>query len=202
MTVVSGQTKRFTAASPVTRYWLANCVGFSLAGGGRGTVERVIADSDPYVPVRLEIRTGRNRVRRVPAAAVVEIVPAERVIVLGRPHAERTQATRDHALRLARSALAVTGVVLVEIGTTTARLCCEAWRVGAPAAVAGSRWAGRESVRLVRSVPWQQYGRSVRSVTTRLWQGVSTRSSRLRTTSSARISAWRSARRARSTSST
>ena len=47
MTVALRQSTRFDASSPVTRYWLANCVGFSLAGGGHGTVERILADVDP-----------------------------------------------------------------------------------------------------------------------------------------------------------
>ena len=40
MAVALRQSRRFDASSPVTRYWLANCVGFTLAGGGRGTVVR------------------------------------------------------------------------------------------------------------------------------------------------------------------
>ena len=40
MAVALRQSRRFDASSPVTRYWLANCVGFSLSGGGHGTVER------------------------------------------------------------------------------------------------------------------------------------------------------------------
>jgi hypothetical protein len=176
MAVVLGQTKRFAAASPVTRYWLANCVGFSLAGGGRGTVERVIADSDPFVPVQLEIRHG-HKLRRLPTSAVVEVVPAEQLLVVR--GANRAAARRA---ALGRVAVAV-GVLLLGLATWLARV-------------------GKETARLVRSLPWQQYGRSVRSVTTRAWQDLSTRLSLLRTTSSGRSSAKRSSRRARTTSST
>jgi hypothetical protein len=52
MAVALRKSKRFAASSPVTRYRLANCVGFSLAGGGHGTVERVLADDDPFDPSR------------------------------------------------------------------------------------------------------------------------------------------------------
>ena len=84
MAVALRQSRRFDAASPVTRYWLANCVGFSLAGGGRGTVERVLADGNPYDPEMLEVRTGHRRVRRVPTSAVIAVVPQEKVLVVDR----------------------------------------------------------------------------------------------------------------------
>ncbi|HUZ14854.1 MAG TPA: hypothetical protein VMU72_01595 [Gaiellaceae bacterium] len=176
MAVVSARTKRFTAASPVTRYWLANCACFSVAGGGRGTVERVIADGDPYVATQLEIR-HRRKVRRLPVSAVTEVVPEEQVLVVcGDDRASvRWSALGDATVVLAVALLAVAG-----------------WLVR----------AGKETVRLVRSLPWQQYGRSVRSVTTRLWQDISTRLSLLLTTSSGRNSARRSSKRARTTSST
>jgi hypothetical protein len=166
MAVVSGQTKRFTAASPVTRYWLANCVGFSLAGGRRGVVERVLSDDDPHVAASLEIRNG-GKLRRLPVSEVVELVPVERVLVVrGAGRASARRAT------LGRAAVAV-GVFLLGVATWLVR-------------------AGRETVRLVASLPWQQYARSVRSAMTRLWQGLSTRLSRLLTTSSGRSNAKRS----------
>ena len=77
MAVALRQSRRFDATSPVTRYWLANCVGFSLAGGGRGTVERVLADGNPHDPSLLEVRTSYRRVRRVPTSAVIAVVPQE-----------------------------------------------------------------------------------------------------------------------------
>jgi hypothetical protein len=175
MTVVSGHTKKSTSASPVTRYWLANCAGFSVAGGGRGTVERVITESDPYTPVELEIRHGHRR-RRLPLASVLEIVPADHVLIVrgsGRGPARRAAVVR---------AAGVAGVTLLAVATWLVR-------------------AGKDVVRLVRSLPWQQYGRFVRSVMTRAWQEISTRSSRLRTTSSARRSESGSESRARTTSS-
>jgi hypothetical protein len=190
MTVVLGHTKRFTAASPVTRYWLAHCVGFSVTGGRRGSVERVVPDDDPHVPAQLVIRRGR-RLQRVPISAVLEIDPVEHVLVVR--GAERAAAVRKaavhgsvvlgHAAVVAGHFAALLGILLLRLATWLVR-------------------AGKEGLRLVRSLPWQQYGRSVRSVTTRLWQDLSMRSSRLRTTSSAWISAKRSSKRARTTSST
>jgi len=32
MAVALRQSRRFDSTSPVTRYWIANCVGFSLSG--------------------------------------------------------------------------------------------------------------------------------------------------------------------------
>jgi hypothetical protein len=176
MTVVSGQSKRFPDASPVTRYWLANCAGFSVSGGGRGTVERVVMDGDPLVPLQLEVRHG-NRRHRVPTARVIEIIPAEHVLVVR--GSERAVARRA-ALR---QAAVTTGVLGVGLATWLVR-------------------AGKETVRLVASLPWQQYGRSVRSGTTTVWREISTTWSRLLTTSSEQSNASRSSERARSTSST
>src|SRR5215471_3743191 len=82
MAVPLRQGRRFPASSPVTRYWLANCVGFSLSGGCRGTVEQVLADFDPYSPSLLEVRIGRRRVRRVPTSAVVAVIPSEQVLIV------------------------------------------------------------------------------------------------------------------------
>ena len=84
MPVSLRQSRRFDASSPVTRYWLANCVGFSLSGGGHGTVERVVADFNPYDPSMLEVRTSRHRVRRVPTSAVIAVVPQDQLLVVDR----------------------------------------------------------------------------------------------------------------------
>ena len=78
MAVSLRQSRRFDAASPVTRYWIANCVGFTVAGGGHGTVERILADGSPHDPSFLEVRTGRRRVWRLPASAVIAVVPQSR----------------------------------------------------------------------------------------------------------------------------
>src|SRR2546423_12633584 len=76
MAVAMRQSRRFAAPSPVTRYWLANCVGFSLSGGGRGTVERVLADHGSYDPSVPGGPVGRGRVPRGPTPAGVAVVPA------------------------------------------------------------------------------------------------------------------------------
>ena len=95
MAVAMRQSRRFAAPSPVTRYWLANCVGFSLSGGGRGTVERILADHDPYDPSLLEIRVGRRRVRRVPTSAVIAVVPSDQVLVVDHRRRFRPDRRRD-----------------------------------------------------------------------------------------------------------
>lgn len=209
MAVAMRQSRRFAASSPVARYWLVNCVGFSLAGGGHGTVERVLADGDPYTPSLLEVRTKRRAVRRIPTAAVVEVVPSERILVVEGAargarvarHPERRERL-ETALRLTGRAVATAGLLLLVFTTWLAQLARAAWRVGFPVVVSASRRGGRESVRLVRSVPWQEYGRSARSATTRLSQGRSSRSSPRRTTSSEPDDASSSRERARTTSST
>src|SRR2546423_9706975 len=82
MAVALRQGRGFDATSPVTRYWLANCVGFSLAGGGRGTVERVLADGNPHDPSLLEVRTSYRRGRRVPPSPGIALVPPEKPLVV------------------------------------------------------------------------------------------------------------------------
>ena len=82
MAVASRQSRRFDSSSPVTRYWLTNCVGSSLSGGGHGTVERVLADANPHVPSLLEVRTSRRPVRSLPTSAIVAVVPQEKVLVV------------------------------------------------------------------------------------------------------------------------
>jgi hypothetical protein len=208
MAVAMRQSKRFAASSPVTRYWLANCVGFTLAGGGRGTVERILADDDPYDPSVLEVRTGRHRIRRVPTSAVIAVVPQEQLLVVDRRRRLTPDRRRDLSVRLRWTARVLRRGLVLGLGLLMAiademfRLSRRAWSRGSPVVVRTSRRGGTEAARLVRSVPWQSYGRSARSATTRLSQARSTRSSRPRTTSSGRSSGKSSSDKARTTSST
>jgi hypothetical protein len=197
MAVALRESKRFAASSPVTRYWLANCIGFSLAGGCRGTVERILADGDPWNPSLLEVRTSRRRLRRVPTSAVIAVVPSERVLVVGQAGRATPDRRREVTLYLRRGTQIVARVL-----TDLFRLGRRGWAVTSPAVARGCRRGGREAVRLVRSVPWQSYGRSARSATTRLSRDLSTRLSRLRTTSSDLPSETSSAGEAGTTSST
>jgi hypothetical protein len=214
MAVDLRQSRRFAAPSPVTRYWLANCVGFSLAGGGRGTVVRVLADVDPYDPSLLEVRTGLWRVRRVPTAAVTTVIPADRVLVVDRRVTRMPDRRRDVTVRLhwtARFLRRELGVALTLLGALTVeavRLSRRAWAVGSPAVARASRRGGSEAVRLggeatrlARSVPWQSYGRSACSAMPRLSQARPARSSRLHSTSLAGREG-RSSDNARTSSST
>ena len=209
MAVALRQSRRFDSSSPVTRYWIANCVGFSLSGGGRGTVERVLADRDPHDPSVLEVRTSRRRVRRVPTSAVIAVVPQEKVLVVDRRRRRVTpDRRRDLSLQLRWSARVLRRVVVVGLGLLASfslellQLSRRAWTEGSPVVARSSRRGGSEAARLVRSVPWQSYGRSARSATTRLSAARSSRSSRRPTTSSGRRSGKSSADEARTTSST
>jgi hypothetical protein len=208
MAVAMRQSVRFAASSPVTRYWLANCVGFTLAGGGRGTVERILADESPHDPSVLEVRTGRRRVRRVPTSAVIAVVPQERLLVIDRSRRVMPDRRRDVSVRLRWTARVLRRGLILGVGLfmavadETFRLSRRAWGAGSPAVARTGRRGGTEAARLVRSVPWQSYGRSARSATTRLSQARSSRSSRPRTTSSRRRSGKSSADKARTTSST
>jgi hypothetical protein len=208
MAVALRQSRRFDASSPVTRYWIANCVGFRLAGGGRGTVERVLADGDPYDPSVLEVRTSHRRVRRVPTSAVIACVPQEKVLVVDRRRRVVPDRRRNLSLRVRWSARVLLRVLVVTLGLLASfvvellQLGRRAWSQGSPVVARTSRKGGSEAARLVRSVPWQTYGRSARSATTRLSAARSSRSSRRPTTSSARRNAKSSADEARTTSST
>src|SRR6266550_3787939 len=194
MAVALRQSRRFDATSPVTRYWLANCVGFSLAGGGRGTVERVLADGNPHDPSLLEVRTSYRRVRRVPTSAVIAVVPQEKLLVVDRRRLTPDR-KRNLSLRLRWSGRVLRRVLIVSLGLLAALIAellhwsGRAWKEGSPVVARTSRRGGSEAARLVRSVPWQSYGRSARSATTRLSAARSSRSSRRPTTSSARRSA-------------
>ena len=208
MAVALRQSRRFDAASPVTRYWIANCVGFSLSGGGHGTVERILADLDPYDPSMLEVRTSRHRVRRVPTSAVIAVIPQEQVLVVDHRRRVMPDHRRDLSLRLRWSARVLRRVLVVGVGLLASfslellQLSRRAWTEGSPVVARTSRRGGSEAARLVRSVPWQSYGRSARSATTRLSAARSSRSSRRPTTSSGRSSEQSSRDKARTTSST
>src|SRR3954454_3950229 len=208
MAVALRQSRRFDSSSPVTRYWLANCVGFSLSGGSRGTVERILADGNPHDPSLLEVRTGHRRVRHVPTSAVIAVVPQEKVLVVARRSRVTPDRKRNLNLRLRWSARVLQRVVVVSLGLLASfaiellQLSRRAWKGGSPVVARTSRRGGSEAARLVRSVPWQSYGRSARSATTRLSAARSSRSSRRRTTSSARSNGENSRDRAGTTPST
>jgi hypothetical protein len=194
MAVALRQSRSFDSASPVTRYWLANCVGFTVRGGGRGTVEDVLAEYDPQEPSALVVRAGRHRVRRVPTSRVVAVVPAERALVVERGPS-RTAARARVAGNASARGSAVAARLAARGGVAAARLLAfllaHGWRltrrgvaVASPHVARAARDGGTHTVRLVRSVPWQRYARSARSATTRTWQARSQISSHRRTTSS------------------
>ena len=208
MAVALRQSRRFDASSPVTRYWLANCVGFSLSGGGRGTVERILADINPNDPSVLEVRTSRRHVRRIPTSAVIAVVPQEQLLVVDHrrhlvPDRKRNLRLRMHwGARVLRRVLVVGLGLLASFTIELLQLSRRAWSKGSPVVARTSRKGGGEAVRLVRSVPWQSYGRSARSATTRMSAARSSRSSRRHTTSSDRSSGKSSSDETPTTSST
>src|SRR5262252_6822807 len=116
MAVVLRQSRRFDAPSPVTRYWLANCVGFSLSGGAHGTVERVLADGSPHDPSLLEVRTGHRGVCQVPTSAVIAVVPQEQVLVIDHRRRLMPDRKRDLRLRLRWSAGVVWRILVLTLG--------------------------------------------------------------------------------------
>ena len=194
MAVALRQSRRFDSSSPVTRYWIANCVGFSLSGGGHGTVERILTDGSPYDPSVLEVRTSHRRVRRVPTSAVIAVVPQEQLLVVDHRRGITPDHRRNLSLRVRWSARVLRHMLVVTLGLLASfsvelwRLGRRAWSEGSPVVARTSRKGGSEAARLVRSVPWQSYGRSARSATTRLSAARSSRSSRRPTTSSGRRS--------------
>ena len=201
MAVASRQSRRFPASSPVTCYWIANSVGFSLSGGGRGEVVRVLAEHDSLEPSVLEVQIGRRRQRRIPTSAVVAVVPSERLLVVSRGSAHEPRPLRVASVRLRwglRLLLRRSGPAL----RSFVRFALPRLEAAAVLLLRLAVRGGVEAVRLVRSVPWQRYGRSVRSATTRLLQARSMPSSLRRTTSSGRSSANGSTDEARTTSST
>jgi hypothetical protein len=208
MAVALRQSRRFDSSSPVTRYWIANCVGFSLSGGGRGRVERILTDGNPYDPSVLEVRTSHRRVRRVPTSAVIACIPQEQMLVVGGSRRITPDHRRNLGLRLRWSARVLRRILVVSLGLLVSfsvelwQLGRRAWSEGSPVVARTSRKGGSEAARLVRSVPWQSYGRSARSATTRLSAARSSRSSRRPTTSSGRQSGKSSSDEARTTSST
>jgi hypothetical protein len=82
MTVKLREQRRFDRSSPVTRYWLAHCEGFRIAGSSGGRVEELVAELDDRRPVELLVRSRSGRRRVVSADAVDAVVPAERLLIV------------------------------------------------------------------------------------------------------------------------
>lgn len=186
MAVVLRESRRFSAESPVSRYWLANCVGFSLAGGRRGIVEAVLAEDDPHEPTLLVVRSGRHRVVRLPAEQVTAVIPSEHVLVVERtprPSAVKTQLAARVTGRLL-ALLAAQAWLVARSGPPLAiRGARRGWTAASPTLAAAGRSGRTYAARLVRSRPWQRSGPSARFGSTRRLRGRS-RSSLLRRTMS------------------
>jgi hypothetical protein len=216
------EAARFDRSSNVLRYWLGRCEGFEVRGGASGVVREVLPGGDPYVPGAILVRKRFLGTRRVPAASVEWVVPAERLLVVERPE-PAPKASRARRRLDARRRIAVAGAASAPVArrvaaaaAAIASLAAEGARVATPPAERLLRRSGLELARLgralavaalrgivlVRSAPWRPFARSARSATTRLSRALSRSSSRRRTTSSPRSSGRTTSRAARTTSST
>lgn len=170
MAVALRQSRSFDSDSPVTRYWLANCVGFSVIGGDHGTVEGVLTELHPHEPEVLVLRTSTHRVKHLPTSAVVAVVPQDRVLVTEqRPSvaARRARTTGRVATRAALRSTVFGAWLLAMLAAGGWRLTRRGVVYASPRVARLARGSGTRTVRLVRSVPWQRYALSVRSATTR-----------------------------------
>ena len=145
---------------------------FNLAGGGRGTVVGILADISPHHPSPLEVRTGRSRVRRVPTAAVISLVPAEQLLVVARGGRALPDRRRDLTLRLRRSRrvwdeLSSWGWGFSPRSCSSGAAGRQAWTHGSPVVARTSRRGVPRRRGLVRSRRWPRSARSARSATTR-----------------------------------
>jgi hypothetical protein len=125
--MVVSATRSFEAGSPVSRYWLARCEGFTVRRGRRvlGAVAE-IGGRDPCGTAEYLVVRRRRALRRtrtvVPTAQVTEVAPALRLLVLGTPSrpahargrrvARAGQAAAPVATWLARTSVALLGVLL------------------------------------------------------------------------------------------
>jgi hypothetical protein len=119
--VVSG-TRSFEGTSPVSRYWLARCEGFTVCSGRRvlGAVAE-IGGPDPFGTAEYLVVRRRPALRRdrtlILAERVTEVIPARRLLVVDA--APRAVAVR--ARRVVRAARTATPVA-VSLARVTAAL--------------------------------------------------------------------------------
>jgi hypothetical protein len=100
--VVVNATRSFEARSPVSRYWLARCEGFTVRNRRRvlGAVAEIGA-ADPlgtaeYLVVRRRPALRRRRAL-IPAEQVTEVIPARRTLVVDDAPSQATARTRQLA---------------------------------------------------------------------------------------------------------
>jgi hypothetical protein len=95
--------RSFSSGSPVCRYWLTRCEGFTVRSGARtlGVVETVDL-GDPLTGAdAVVVRSKRRRRRVVPAQQVLAVVPARQLLLARRQ--PRLRRTRDVAVPATRS---------------------------------------------------------------------------------------------------
>ena len=127
MRVESHEPARFGRESPVLRHWLANSTGFRVEGPGcHGVVERVYGL--PGATTSIAVRRPLRRRVLVPADAVVEVVPAEELLIVGVRRRESRPARGRQSRRLARTAGAAGVRGGLAFGGSTARVAAAALR--------------------------------------------------------------------------
>jgi hypothetical protein len=119
MTVHSRTERRFDRASPVARYWLAQCEGFRVEGPPNGTVEKVVGSVDDQSAESLVVRTAWRRCS-VPVDAVDVVVPAARLIVVDDRSDEGAQTPlHDRTRALAEVSTHAAGAVAATVADKT-----------------------------------------------------------------------------------
>jgi hypothetical protein len=138
--MVVSAARSFEAQSPVSRYWLAHCEGFTVRNGRRvlGAVVE-IGGTDPlgtaeYLVVRRRPALRRRRTL-IPAGRVTEVIPGRRTLVVattadpapgrGRRLANMRRSAAPVAAWLGRTTL----MLLAALLHVTALLLALAWRL-------------------------------------------------------------------------
>lgn len=107
--------RRFDKASPVGRYWLAQCEGFRVRGPLKGTVEEIVGSVDPQDAEALVVRRG-FRSHTIPVAAVESVIPAARVVVVDARWGEPSHASARAVTRASARAATTVGATVARRG--------------------------------------------------------------------------------------
>jgi hypothetical protein len=90
-----GTQHSFGRSSPVRAYWLARCQGFRVVtpGGGTAVVEAVGLEAGSLHAEELAVRHRLSRrIEVIPADAIAEVIPGERVLVVANGTSAAAQA--------------------------------------------------------------------------------------------------------------
>lgn len=160
------EAQSFGRASPVREYWIAHSHGFRLRtrNGRTGVVESIGYAGSLFQPEVLAVRVGRlRRVRLIPAQAVEEVVPAERLLVVVDAEAP-SQEGRRRSARGAGALVRVLRLLPVLLAAAAVRTARAARRAGGAAASATAwtipraRRAGARVAQALRAVDGRLQG--------------------------------------------